>query len=45
MNAAENVSSGRTDGWSPETSELVGAVIGSIAEKSAPAGEYTWAYG
>jgi hypothetical protein len=29
-NAAENDSSGRTDGWSPDTSACVGAVIGSI---------------
>ena len=39
VNAAENVSPGRTVGKSPVTRALVGAVIGSIAQNDVPAGE------
>jgi len=45
VNDAVNDAPARTVGWSPVTSALVGAVIGSRQQKSLASGAYTWTKG
>ena len=45
VNDAVNAAPARTVGWSPVTSALVGAVIGSRQQKSRASGANTWTKG